>query len=126
MAGRPCAQVKHDGSRCGAYAVQGSTFCFHHSPDHRAEAEEARRLGGERKRKEHAQETIYDFAGLESVDDIRRLLEIATHDTLRLKNGWQRNRTLNQIARTARQLLETGELEQRVAILERRLIDQED
>ena len=47
-----------------------------HCPEHAAEAAEARRLGGLRRRREVAVSGAYDFCGLESVGDIRRLLEV--------------------------------------------------
>lgn len=31
--GRPCAYVKEDGEGCGAYAMEGSAYCFSHNPD---------------------------------------------------------------------------------------------
>ena len=48
-----------------------------HSPEHAEEVTEARRLGGLRRRREVAITGAYDLGGLESVADIRRLIEIA-------------------------------------------------
>jgi len=31
--GRRCAYVKDDGEGCGAYAMEGSAYCFSHNPD---------------------------------------------------------------------------------------------
>ena len=58
-----------------------------HSPEHAAEAAEARRLGGLRRRREVAVTGAYEFPGLQSVADIRRILEIAVLDTLGLENS---------------------------------------
>ena len=60
----------------------------------------------------------YDFAGLETVADIRRLLEVAALDTLGLENSIARARALTYLATAAIKLLEVGELEQRLASLE--------
>ena len=60
----------------------------------------------------------YEFNGLESVADIRRLLEIAALDVLGLENSIARARTLAYLAVAATKLLEVGELEARVAQLE--------
>ena len=89
-----------------------------HCPEHAAEAAEARRLGGLRRRREVAVSGAYDFLGLQSVGDIRRLLEVAVLDTLGLENSIARSRTLGYLAVAALKLLEVGELEQRLATLE--------
>ena len=56
------------------------------SPEHTEEMAEARWLGGLRRRREVAVSGAYDFVGLQSVGDIRRLLEVAVLDTLGLEN----------------------------------------
>jgi hypothetical protein len=98
--------------------MQDSEFCFMHSPEHTDEAAEARRLGGLRRRKEATISGIFDFDGLRSVDDILRVLEIAVQDTLSLENSVARNRTLAYLASVALKGRETGELEERIKLLE--------
>ena len=92
-----------------------------HSPENAEEMAEARRLGGLRRRREVAVSGAYEFAGLESVADIRRILEVAVLDTLGLENSIARARTLAYLAMTAIKLLETGELEERLVYLENAL-----
>lgn len=92
-----------------------------HSPENAEEMAEARRLGGLRRRREVAVSGAYDYAGLESVADIRRILEVAVLDTLGLENSIARARTLAYLAMIAIKLLETGELEERLAHLENAL-----
>ena len=75
-------------------------------------------MGGLRRRREVAVSGAYEFAGLESVADIRRILEIAVLDTLGLENSIAKARTLAYLAMTAIKLLEVGEFEQRLASLE--------
>lgn len=98
--------------------MRDGSFCFMHSPDHQEEAAEARRLGGLRRRRERIIASVYDFEGLDSVGKIRRLVEVAAEDALGLENSVARARTLGALAQTAARLLETGELEARVAALE--------
>ena len=98
--------------------MQDEEFCFWHSPEHAEEAAEARRLGGLRRRKERITEGAYDFEGLESVTQIRRLLEVAAVDTLALENSVARSRTLAYLSQVALKALEVGELEERVRALE--------
>ncbi len=93
-------------------------FCLWHSPEREDEAADARRLGGLRRRREKAVSGAYDVAGLDSIQSIRRILEIATIDTLGLENSVVRSRTLISAAVAAAKLLETGELEARLAVLE--------
>ncbi len=89
-----------------------------HSPENAEEIAEARRLGGLRRRREVAVSGAYEFNGLETVAELRRLLVIAALDTLRLENSIARARTLGYLVGVAGKLLESGELEQRLAALE--------
>jgi hypothetical protein len=89
-----------------------------HSPEHAQEVQEARRLGGLRRRREVAVSGAYDFEGLETVSGIRRLVEVAVMDTLGMENSMARSRTLAYLAQVALRTLEVGELEQRIAVLE--------
>ena len=75
-------------------------------------------MGGLRRRREVAVSGAYEFAGLQTVADIRRILEIGVLDTLGLENSIARARTLAYLAMTAIKLLEVGEMEQRLAALE--------
>jgi hypothetical protein len=98
--------------------LKDGPYCWAHSPEHAEEAHEARRLGGLRKRKEATISAAYDFQGLETVADIRRLLEIAATDTLSMDNSIPRNRMLVSLVQVALHTLEVGDLEQRIAALE--------
>ena len=118
MIHRGCIGFKEDGQPCHAPKLQEGDYCFWHSPEHAEEVAEARRLGGLRRRREVAVSGAFDFVGLETVGDIRRLLEVAVLDTLGLENSIARNRTLAYLATSAIKLLEVGELEQRLASLE--------
>jgi hypothetical protein len=60
----------------------------------------------------------YEVEGLGSIEEIRRLIEIAVVDTLALENSLGRSRTLGYLAQVATTLLEKGELERRIATLE--------
>ena len=62
--------------------------------------------------------TIYDFAGLRTAESAQRLLETAAIETLALENSVARNRALISAATGAGKLIETGDLQERVALLE--------
>jgi len=61
-----------------------SALCFWHDPAHEDEAKEARRLGGQRRRRERIVSGAFDFERLDSIPKIRRLLDIAATDALSL------------------------------------------
>jgi hypothetical protein len=118
MADRTCKARNESGDPCRQAALREGDFCFWHSPDHTEEAAEARRLGGLRRRRKKAVAGAYDLEGLGSVDQVRRLLEIAALDALGLENSIARSRTLADLAQVSIKLLEVGELEERVRALE--------
>lgn len=115
---RRCSGRKPDGSACGTAPSLESAFCLFHDPDRTEEATEARGVGGERRRRERIVAGAYDFAGLDTVVDIRRLPEVAVMDTLGLENSVARNRTLAYLAQVATALLQSGELERGLNTLE--------
>jgi hypothetical protein len=65
-------------------------YCFWHSPEHEEETKEARRLGGMRRRRERTIAGAFEFNGLASLTDLRRILEIATVNALLLENSVSR------------------------------------
>ena len=107
-----------DGRPCGAPPLRHGTLCFWHEPGRSDDLADAQRLGGARRRRERTLATAYDVAGLDSVPAIRRVVLIAILDTLGLENTVARNRTLIAGGLAAAKLLETGELEARLAALE--------
>ena len=101
--------------------MRDSDFCFWHDPDHTEEADQARKLGGQRRRREKITEGAYDLEPLDTVEGIRRLIEIAVTDTLGLENSVSRSRTLIAGATAAAGLLKVGEQEEFMRALERAL-----
>ena len=66
-----CAGAKENGLPCQAPKLREGDYCLMHSPEHANEMAEARRLGGLRRRREVAVSGAYEFAGLQTVADIR-------------------------------------------------------
>ena len=121
---RSCAFVVPDRSPCRANPMRDEQFCYFHHPDHRQEAAESRRLGGNRRRREKTIEGAYDLAdGLRSADDIQRVVEAITFDLLGMEPTIARANAILRAAGVAARLLETGELERRIADLEAALKD---
>ena len=94
---RICTFVKDGGERCRSAPMQDEMFCFWHSPSHKEDADRARQLGGQRRRREGTVAAAFDVGELASVDDLRRLLQIAVIDTLSLDNSISRSRTLGYL-----------------------------
>ena len=112
-----CHATNASGQACGAPALRDEDYCLVHSPGRQEEVQEARRLGGIRKRRERTITEAYGFLGLGSISDIVRFLESIAIDTLAQENTVPRNRTLTQIAEIARRCRES-DLEERVEALE--------
>ena len=115
---RTCRAETGKGEPCRQAPLQESEFCFWHSPDHTTEAAEARRLGGLRRRKERTVSGAYEVEGLTTVDQIRRLIEIAVLDTLSMENSIARSRTLGYLGQVALKVLEVGDFQERLQALE--------
>lgn len=118
---RSCAGHKQNGEACRVAPLHEGEFCFWHSPDHAEEAAAARKLGGQRRRRESTIVGAYDLGPLDTVAGIRRILEIAVLDALGMENGVARVRLLIAAAQALSRLLETGDLEELVEQFRRAL-----
>ena len=113
-----CAYAKADGQPCRMAPLHDRPFCFSHDPERAAEAAEARRIGGLRRKKEGTIAIAFDLPGLDTVVGIRRLLQIAATDAVGLDSGIPRLRVIISTALAATNLLKVGELEDRLAHVE--------
>lgn len=114
-----CRYIKPDNSRCEAYAVSASFYCYFHDPNLAEEREAARIKGGnERSRKAAVLPVNTPDRPLETADHIVDLLA----DTInRVRRGELDHRVSNSIGCLASHLLkaqEHGQLERRLAKLE--------
>jgi hypothetical protein len=115
---RRCKSRNDKGDACRAAPLRDGDFCVFHDPEHADVVQEARRAGGQRRKKEAAVATAYDFEGLSNIPDIRRLVEVAAYDALGLENSLGRVRALGYLAQVATGLLEKGELADQIADLQ--------
>jgi len=115
---RQCNFRFPSGESCRAAPLRDSEYCRMHSPEHIKEVQEARRLGGLRRKREYTISTAYQFESLNSVDGIKRIVLIAVLDALSMENSMSRARTLAYLAQVALRMLEVCEMEERVAALE--------
>ena len=118
MLGRACTYLMPTGRPCRATPLRDEPFCFWHSPETAEEAAEARRIGGLHRRKKKTVGAIYGFDGLRTVEDFQTLLETVTIETLALENTIARNRAIGGFLSVGAKLIEVGELEARLAVLE--------
>ena len=109
-----CTFRKSSGEQCRARPMHDNSLCFWHDPEFAAEAAEARRHGGLRRRRDETLAGAYEVDGIESVTQIRRVIAIVIFDALGLDNSVARGRLLIAAAQAATKLLEVGELEQRL------------
>ena len=70
------------GQPCKAAPLREEAYCRMHHPDFAKEVQEARRLGGQRTRKEILIEGAYGFEGIDSLEGIARLAHIAVVEAL--------------------------------------------
>ena len=116
---RTCkARNASSGEDCRQSPLKERDWCFWHDPDNETVAADARRLGGQRRKREGTLSGAFELEGLGSIADLRRVLEIALFDSLALDNGVNRNRTLIAIAHAGAKLLEVGDFAERLAAIE--------
>jgi hypothetical protein len=118
LTNRSCQARTQSGGECRQPPLRDGDFCFWHSPEHTEEAAAARKLGGQRRRRESTLAGAYDVGPFDTVGGIRRVLEIVTFDGLGMENSVPRGRLLIAAVQALTKLLEVGELEQRVTDLE--------
>ena len=118
MLGRACSYLMPGGRPCRATPLRDEPYCFWHSPETAEEAAEARRVGGLHRRKKKTVSAIYGFAGLRTIEDLQALLETATIETMALENTIARNRAIGGFVTVGAKLIEVGDLEARLAVLE--------
>lgn len=115
---RTCKGISKGGDRCSAPPLTDGDFCFWHDPDHEAEAAEARRLGGLRPKRESTLQGAYELQCLDTVEGIRRYLEVALLDLVSNESSVQSRRAIISGVLAAAKLLEVGEQEERLQEIE--------
>ena len=115
---RLCAYQHPDGRSCGAPPLRDSLYCLFHDPDHADAVAEARRLAGQRRRKEATIATVYDLIDATSDEGTKRLMQIVVTDVLGLDNSLNRARVLLYAIQTGIKVRESGDLVGRLEALE--------
>jgi hypothetical protein len=122
---RVCAFRFPDGRNCGAAPLRDGQFCLWHDPEHAEAVAEARKVAGQRRRKEATLATVYDLGDVTSDEGIRRLADIAISDLLGQDNSLNRVRAMLYAIQTLLKVREAGDQEERIRALEAAVLQQE-
>lgn len=98
-----------------------SGFCFVHDPARGAERAAARRKGGQHSRIPHAGNAAGLPTQIRTLDQVLQLLDYEVAELLPMENSIQRGRLIVALAHAFIEAIKTGELEERVAAIERAL-----
>jgi hypothetical protein len=115
---RYCEGTTAGGGRCAAAPSRGRPYCLFHDPERVDEAADARRLGGQRRRREGILAAAFDLDELGTIDGVARLVDVVVTDTLSLDNGIGRSRVLLAAAGVALRIIEGSDHEARLLALE--------
>jgi hypothetical protein len=122
---RVCVFRHPDGGQCGAPPLHDERYCLFHHPDHAEAVAEARKVAGQRRRKEVTLGTVYDIQDVTSDEGSKRLMQIAVSDLLSLDNSLNRARALLYAVQTGIKVRETGDQEERIRALEAAVLQEE-
>jgi hypothetical protein len=110
-----CTFVKQSGDRCQARRLNGSTFCYFHSPGTVADRAAARRRGG---RNRHAGTGAPGTYTIHAPRDVLAVLQDALNDVQGLENTHGRARTIGYLSQVILHGFEVSEIEVRLRALE--------
>jgi hypothetical protein len=134
MAAQKCMFTRPDGTKCAAWAITGSRFCFFHDPASAEKRRKATEKGGQNARHkaqtpEHGGIILPDLlmgvpessmVRITGTQDLKDLLERTLTLAFAGAVNAQLINSITSALREARQLLETEVLEKRIEELERR------
>jgi hypothetical protein len=110
-----CTFIKKNGERCQAQKLQGSDFCYFHSPQVIVERAEARRRGGLHRHGVKGETGSYL---IKSPQDVLGILEDAINDACALGNTQGRGKTIGYLCQIILRGFEVVELDNRIKALE--------
>ncbi len=117
MSNKQCAYLKEDGSGCGAFAVDGSEFCFSHDPRSREQKALAVRKGGETTREEWR----LDPVKIKGAGDAKKLLSLVIDEVRAGEIPSRAAQCIGYLAGVFLRASELTDLEVRMARIEKAL-----
>jgi len=115
---RRCKATNKRGEPCGFQPMLESDLCWVHDPANEEAAQEARRVGGVRRKRESTLAGAYEFEGILAENGLARFIEIAAYDVLALDAGHSKIRAMVAVAQAAEKIIRGQEMEERIAALE--------
>lgn len=119
-----CIYKKDNGERCNADAMNGSEYCYWHSPEISPEERREAQARGGQAGKIKVKEPLEPI----KIDTTKDVLTLITDSINRIRNGTmdvKLGNTLGYLAGTAIKALEISELERRLETIEKHLTEQE-
>ena len=114
-----CSGIKRDGGRCGAQAIQDSSWCFNHHPEYEQQRQAAKVKGGRRGGRGRPQNEIARIS-----NRIEEIAEDVLSGKMDSKRGAVAGQLLNYVLgglRIGLQAREQEELISRLEVLEEQL-----
>jgi hypothetical protein len=122
-----CEALNASGLPCQMPPLIGESYCWSHSPDRRAEANDARKRGGERSRGSDASPAP-DHVDVTSLPGRFEVLEHTLRDTMLQANTPARSRAVAALLRLAHDMdtaAEEAEIQEQIAELARMVQERE-
>lgn len=117
-----CSYITKAGGRCRAQPLPGESWCGLHHPANQGKVEAGRRQGGARRRRPTTNPA--DGMPLETVADVRAVLELALVDALALDPSAGRVRAVVSVAAEAARLIRDAEVDRKLGELEAMIANQ--
>ena len=119
---RTCKATCKNGQPCMNYCITDSEFCFTHDPKLATKRALARKAGGKARhgRKVGSTGDLGELR-IETIEDIRQLIETTINETRSLEMSLNRARTIVSLASVALKVFDLGELAERIKALEERM-----
>lgn len=117
---RKCQATNRNGEPCNAAAGENG-FCFMHDANKGKERAEARKKGGLSKITPHVADKSLVPKKTRTITEVMKILDYTLIESLALANSIQRGRLLVSIAHGYIEAIKTGELEQRLEMIELKL-----
>ena len=112
-----CSARTRSGAPCGMAALKGQSHCFTHSPKTASKRRVARRRGGQATRTPKARAA----ADVASIQALQRHVGQVLADVLLRDNTERRAGAIARLVEVARGLIEVGDMERRLEMIEQRL-----
>lgn len=122
---RQCEATNRRGRQCEAHALASSAYCWFHDPAKAQERKEARASGGQARAGLMITQGNTQPREIKSVGDILSLLSETVSDVLLLQNSLARAQTIARLSLAMVKCFEVSELEQRLLILEGKVLNSE-